>query len=152
MQRHVRVKAILGGLAIAGGAGIASVAVLPSSPALGFYSPPLLLRIHVGSPATLIARGAAVKVHLRYDCAGTQTAYVTVNVTERVKGRNIAAGSESATVKCANAGRTVRVAVAAQSGGKAFEKGVAFAQADIFGCAPSFCANQPNERTIKIVR
>jgi hypothetical protein len=152
MQRHVKVKAILGALAIAGGAGIASVAVLPSSPALGFYSPPLLLRIHVGSPATLIARGAAVKVHLRFDCAGTQTANVTVNVTERVRGRNIAAGSGFAQVKCADASRTVRVAVTAQAGGKAFEKGVAFAYADLFGCAPSFCANQPDQRTIKIVR
>jgi hypothetical protein len=152
MLRYVKVKAILGALAIAGGAGIASVAVLPSSPALGFYSPPLLLRIHVGSPATLIARGAAVNVHLRYDCAGTQTAQVTVNLTERVRGRNIAAGSEFVQVNCANARRTVRVAVAAQSGGKAFQKGVAFAQADIFGCAPRFCADQPTQRTIKIVR
>ena len=57
MQRHMKVKAALAALAITGGAAVAVIG--PASPALGFFSPPLLLEIHVNSPATLVAKGAA---------------------------------------------------------------------------------------------
>ena len=43
MQRHMKVKAALAALAITGGAAVAVVG--PASPALGFFSPPLLLEI-----------------------------------------------------------------------------------------------------------
>ncbi len=45
MQRHMKVKAALAALAITGGAAVAAIG--PASPALGFFSPPLLLEIHV---------------------------------------------------------------------------------------------------------
>ena len=74
MQRFLRGKKTLAGLAIAGGAAIAAVG--SAAPALGFFSPPLLLQIHVNTPATLVAKGAGANVTVQIQCAGAQTASV----------------------------------------------------------------------------
>jgi hypothetical protein len=106
MQRHMKVKTALAGLAIAGGAAVAALA--PASPALGFFSPPLLLEIHVNSPATLVAKGASADVNLQIECAGARTAFVSVSLTERA-GSQIATGFGSTQIGCTNANQTVHV-------------------------------------------
>ena len=81
MLRFLLGKKALAGLAIAGGAALAAVG--SAAPALGFFSPPLLLQIHVKSPATLVAKGAGAKVTVKIQCAGAKTATVRVKLTER---------------------------------------------------------------------
>jgi hypothetical protein len=146
MQRHMKVKTALAALAIAGGA--AAAAIGSASPALGFFSPPLLLEIHVNSPATLIAKGASADVSVQIECAGTQTAFVDVSLTERA-GSEIATGFGSTQVGCTNANQTIHVIVTAQSG-KAFKKGTAVANGSIFACAPRFCGSEQDQRTITL--
>jgi hypothetical protein len=146
MLRFLRGKKALAGLAIAGGAAIAAVA--PAAPALGFFSPPLLLEIQANSPATLVAKGAGADVTLQIQCAGARTAFVDVSLTER-SGSQIASGFGSAQVGCTN--QTVLVHVIAQPG-RVFKKGTAIADAFISGCSsrPRFCGSQEDVRTINI--
>ena len=134
-------------VAIAGGAVIA--AIVPASPAVGFFSPPLLLEIHINSPGTLVAKGAGVNVPLTIECAGTTTASVNVSLTERV-GSATAQGFGSAQVGCTNSNENITVLVTA-SGGKAFKKGSAIATASIFACTERFCGSEQDQRTIQIV-
>jgi hypothetical protein len=148
MQRHMKVKTALAALAIAGGA--AAAAAGPASPALGFFSPPLLLEIHVNSPAALIAKGAGADVSVQIECAGARTAFVNVSLTQRA-GSQIATGSGSTEVGCTNANQTVHVIVTAQPG-KAFKKGTAIADGVISACTPSFsvCGSEQDQRTIAL--
>lgn len=150
MQRHMKIKTTLAALAIAGGA--AAAALGPASPALGFFSPPLLLEIHVNSPATLVAKGASADVSVQIECAGARTASVNVSLTERA-GSEIATGFGSTEIGCTNANQTVHVLVTAQSG-KAFKKGTAVADGSIFACTPDFrvCGSEQDQRTIDLVR
>ena len=148
MLRFLRGKKALAGLAIAGGAAIAAVA--PAAPALGFFSPPLLLQIQANSPATLVAKGAGVDVTLQIQCAGARTAFVDLSLTER-SGSQIASGFGSAQIACTN--QAVLVHVIAQPG-RVFKKGTAIADAFISGCSskPRFCGSQEDVRTINIAK
>ena len=151
MQRFLRGKKALAGLAIVGGAAIAAVA--PAAPALGFFSPPLLLQIHVNSPATLVAKGAGADVTLQIECAGARTAFVDVSLTER-SGSQIASGFGSAQVGCTNQNQTVLVHVTAQSG-RVFKKGTGIADGFISACTssrPRFCGSEEDQRTIDIAK
>ncbi len=149
MQRHMKVKAALAAVAIAGGAAVATVG--SAGPALGFFSPPLLLEIHVNSPATLVAKGAAANVVVQVECSGASTAFVSVNLTERA-GSAIASGSGSTEIGCTtNANQNVLVLVTAQPG-KAFKKGTAVASGFISACTPNFrvCGSEQDQRTIQL--
>ena len=121
-----------------------------AAPALGFFSPPLLLQIHVNTPATLVAKGAGADVTVQIQCAGAQTATVSVSLTER-SGSQVATGSGSALVGCTNQNQTVLVPVTAPSG-KVFKKGTAIANGVISACAtkPRFCGSEEDQRTIAI--
>lgn len=149
MQRHVKVKAALAALAITGGAAVATVG--SAGPALAFFSPPLLLEIHVNSPATLVAKGAGVDVSVQFECSGASTAFVNVNLTERA-GSAIASGYGSTEVGCTNTSQTVLVLVTAQPG-KAFKKGTAVANGSISACTPDFsvCGSEQDQRTISLI-
>ena len=150
MQRFLRGKKALAGLAIAGGAAIAAVG--PAAPALGFFSPPLLLQIHVNTPATLIAKGAGANVTVQIQCAGAQTATVNVSLTER-SGSQIASGSGSTLVGCTNQNQTVLVHVTAQPG-RVFKKGTGIADGFISACASNakFCGSEEDQHTIDIAK
>jgi hypothetical protein len=150
MQRHMKVKAALAALAITGGAAVAALG--PASPALGFFSPPLLLEIHVNSPATLVAKGASADVNVQIECAGARTASVDVSLTQRA-GSEIATGFGSTEIGCTNANQTIHVLVTAQPG-KAFKKGTAVANGFISACTPNFsvCGNEQDQRTIALGR
>jgi len=122
-----------------------------AAPALGFFSPPLLLQIHVNSPGTLVAKGAGVDLALQIECAGARTASLDVSLTER-SGSQIASGFGSAQVGCTN--QTVLVHVIAQPG-RAFKKGTGIADAFIFACTsskPRFCGSEEDVRTINIAK
>jgi hypothetical protein len=121
-----------------------------AAPALGFFSPPLLLEIHVNSPATLVAKGAGADLTVQIECAGARSAFVDVSLTER-SGSQIASGFGSTQVGCTNQNQTVLVHVTAQSG-KVFKKGTGIADGFISACAtkPKFCASEQDQGTIAI--
>jgi hypothetical protein len=126
-------------------------AVVPTPPAVAFFSPPLLLDVRVLSPATLIAKGAAVSVPVEVTCAGGQFAEVSVSVSQRV-GSGTATGFASDDVPCTGQRETTSVTVLPDSGSNAFRKGTGFARAVIFGCTERFCGSETDSRTISIVR
>jgi hypothetical protein len=118
-----------------------------SGPAVAFFSGGLFLDVQVGSPATLVARGAAVDVPLEVTCNAT-FADVSVNVTQR-SGSGVAQGFGSTGVGCTGSGQQVVVRVQA-FGGKPFKQGTAVASAEIFGCRPNICGNETDSETIDI--
>jgi len=146
----MKVKTAVVALALAGGA--AAAALGPAGPALGFFSPPLLLEIHVNSPAPLVAKGAGVNVIVQVECAGARTADVFVRLTQRA-GSEIATGFGSTEIGCTNANQTVLVLVTAEPG-KAFKKGTAVATGNISACTPNFrvCGGEQDQRTIALGR
>lgn len=132
--------------AIAAGVGFAVVG--PEGPAVAFFSPPLLLQIHVES-GTVIAKGAAVDVTFQVECAGARQAFVNVNLVERFS-KEIANSYGSTRVVCTDSPQTVVVQVVAQA--VPFKPGITLAQSDIFGCARRFCADQTDSEIIKLVK
>lgn len=147
MIRSNRIKAAVAAVTVTGATTAAML--IPGSPAVAFSSGGLVLDIVVQSPAHLIAKGAAVGVPVQYTCYGTDNASLGVTVTERVSGGAIAAGSGSlSNLLCTGEIQTVTLDITA-SGSRAFAKGVAFANGNIFGCS-SFCGQQSDNRTITI--
>ena len=128
----------------------AAVAALigPVSSAVGFFSPPLSLDVRINSPATLVARGAAVDVPLDVVCTSRQ-AEVFVQVRQRA-GSAIAQGDAFREITCEGDIQQITVTVFA-NGGKAFKKGTAVAEAQIFGCI-GFCGLETDTSEIQIAR
>jgi hypothetical protein len=142
-----RAKAAVIGGALAGGVTLALLS--PSSPALAFDSGGLHLALTVQSPATLIARGAAVDVPVDVNC-NAQSAYLDVQLTERV-GSRIASGYGYVQVACTGSPQRVLVRVIA-SAGKAFSRGTALANANLGGCRENTCGGEASSVTIKITK
>jgi hypothetical protein len=146
MKPTRRLKMVAAALAI--GVGGAVAAIGPAQPAVAFFSGPLLLDVQVESPATLVARGAAVRVPIEFTCTSTE-ASIGVTVTEAVGG-NVAKGSAFTTATCTGKSQRLAVAVTATAGGKAFTKGEAFGEAVVAGCADATCGIENDEEVIKI--
>jgi hypothetical protein len=128
-------------------AGTALAILGPASPAVGFFSPPLLLDVQVQPTGTLVARGAAVETRIEVTCAGAEYAYLSVGVTQRV-GSEVASGFTSNRIGCYQQ-QTLLVLVTAGPG-KAFKKGTAVADAEIYSCAPSVCGIETDAATITL--
>jgi hypothetical protein len=122
-------------------------------PAVAFFSGGLFLDVHVESPASLVARGAAVDVPLEVTCNASRETFVSVTVTQHA-GSGVAQGSGSTSVGCTGSGQQIRVRVQATSGGKTFKQGSAVASAEIFGCTSNFsvCGDETDSQTIAIQR
>lgn len=138
-MRTTKTKVAVIGVALSGSV---AVALSTASPALAFLSGGLHLQAAASSPATLLARGAAMDVPVSVECNAIQPAFVDVNVTQRL-GSEIATGFGSAQVGCTGGRQDVLIRVTANSG-KAFAKRDAVATAVISGCTETFCAaSQP---------
>lgn len=154
-----KVRVILVGLVVAVG-GAAAVALGPAGLAVGQSSPPTVgqssptiqEQIQVGSPGTLVAKGAGVDVSVTASCSGqfVESATISINLTETVKN-GVATGYGGAGIDCTGTAQTTEVLVIAGSG-KAFKKGTAIANATINACTVdlSFCASTPATPTITI--
>jgi hypothetical protein len=129
---------------------VAVVAVLigPVGSAVGFFSRGLTLDLQVQSPATILSRGAAIDVPVQVVCTSHQ-ADLYVQVTQRA-GSEIARGSAYKLVTCEGDLQQVHVIVAADAG-KAFKKGTAVAEAEIFGCL-RICGSETNTATIDLAK
>ena len=137
-MRVNRTKAAMVGTVLAGGA---ALAVLGSSaPAVAFDSGGLHLEVTPLSPATLVARGAAVDVPIDVDC-NASFADMHVQVTERVGGHT-ATGQTDVAVACNGGHQRLLIRVPASSG-KPFSKGQAVVTAQLFGCTSTGTCGQP---------
>lgn len=146
MRTKLRIRVATAVVAILLGGLLALFAT--SGPAVAFFSGGLFLDVQVKSPATLVARGAAVQVPLEVTCNATGTAFVQVTVTQK-SGSGVAQGSGSTQVGCTGSGEQVTVLVQA-TGGKAFKQGTAVATAEIFGCNATTCGSETDSATIDI--
>jgi hypothetical protein len=149
MRSRLRTKVAAGALAVVAG-GVLALFV-SGGPAVAFFSGGLFLDVQVQSPATLVARGAAVDVPLEVTCnARPGTSSVFVTVTQKA-GSGVAQGSGSTSVGCTGSGQQILVRVQA-SGAKTFKQGTAVATADIFGCTQNFsvCGDETDSEVITI--
>jgi hypothetical protein len=146
MRTRLRAKVAAAVVAIAAGAVLALFVV--GGPAVAFFSGGLFLDVQVQSPASLVARGAAVDVALEVTCNATPSADVFVTVTQK-SGSGVAQGFGSTSVGCTGSGQRIIVRVRA-SGAKAFKTGTAVADAEIFGCRPNVCGSETDSEVITI--
>lgn len=132
-------------VAVAGAAVLASV--LPGSADVAAQSPSVGA-VRVESPATLEARGAAVKVSVTVVCTPGQYAYVGIELVQRAGGA-IARGGDSANIQSCT-GQAQTVVLDALAYDEPFRKGVTWARAYLN------TSGQPStlydEREIEIVR
>ena len=129
-----------------------SFAVLaPAGPAVAFSSGGLFLDVQVEEPAHLVARGAAVDVPLEITCNASFPVEVFVTVTQRVS-KGVAAGSGFESFGCTGSGQDVTVRVTASPFGKAFIRGNAVIEAQIFGCRPNICGEETDSETVQLRR
>jgi hypothetical protein len=152
MKTRLRARLAVAVVAILAGSVLALFAT--TGPAVAFFSGGLFLDVQVESPARLVAGGASVDVPVEITCnARPGTSTVTVSVTQRV-GKGIAGGTNTVNVACAGSGQNIVVRVRATVGGKAFQRGSAVADAEIFGCTADFstCGNETDSEEISIRR
>ena len=124
----------------------------PAGPAVAFSSGGLFLDVQVEEPAHLVARGAAVDVPLEITCGGVRgTVDVYVTVTQRVS-KGVAAGFGYASFGCTGGGQDVTVRVKADPSGKAFIRGNAVIEAEIFGCGTRICGSETDSETVQLRR
>src|SRR5512132_1704344 len=148
MRTKLRTRAAAAMVAIVLGGLLALFAT--SGPAVAFFSGGLFLDVQVGSPARLVARGAAVDVPLEVTCSGTSSADVFVSVTQK-SGSGVAEGFGFTSVGCTGSGQQVVVRVQA-SGGKTFKQGTAVATAFVDGCNNVTCGSERDSEVIQIQR
>jgi hypothetical protein len=149
MIRVSKVKAAIAAVTVAGAT--AAAVAIPASPAVAFSSGGLVLDIVVQSPAQLIAKGAAVAVPVEYTCLGAfpETVSVSVSLTERVGGNDVAFGGGSLVNPVCTGEIQSATINATPEAGKVFRKGDAFAQGFVFGCA-DVCGQDTDAKTIAI--
>ena len=148
MRTKLRTRAAAAVVAILLGGLLALFAT--SGPAVAFFSGGLFLDVQVGSPAHLVARGAAVDVPVEVTCNATGTADVFVRVTQK-SGSGVAQGFGSTSVGCTGSGQQITIRAQAE-GGKTFKQGTAVASAEIFGCGTRVCGNETDSEVIAIQR
>jgi hypothetical protein len=132
-------------------AALALALLAPAGPAVAFSSGGLFLDVQVESPGRLVAGGAAVDVPLEVTCNASGPVDVFVTVTQRV-GRGVAAGFGFASFGCTGSGQDVTVRVRADSAGKAFIRGRAVADAEVFGCRPNICGSETDSEELPLRR
>ena len=147
MRTKLRTKIAAAVIAIALGGLLALFA--SSGPAVAFFSGGLFLDVQVESPASLVARGAAVDVPLEVTCnARPGTTDLFVSVSQKA-GSGVAQGFGSTSVGCTGSGQQITVRVQA-SGGKTFKQGTAVANAEVFGCNNVTCGSETDSQVIQL--
>jgi hypothetical protein len=142
-RKRLRVVVLVALVSIAGLAAFGPAGLPVADSSVG-----AVLDVQVGSPAKLVARGAAVTVPVNILCIGTRSAFVSVQVTERV-GSRIAQGSTGDQVRCTGTIQPLTVTVPATA--NAFKKGTASVNARIEFC--EFCGGGTTaSATVPVVR
>lgn len=132
-------------------AGIAAASAMPLQSAVAASSPPTpYYNYAIQSPATLVARGAALDVPVQVTCfGGAQAFQVSLQVTQRINGGRVASGYGFVqTPACDGFPHVVTARVTANQ--NAFKAGQAFASSDGYICSPLGCASVHDEAQIDI--
>jgi hypothetical protein len=144
-RRHLigRVAAVV---ALVAGAAVAST--LPAGADVSVMSPPVA-GLQIGSPATLLARGAAVSVPITVLCAPGGEGFLQVEVTER-SGGNVATGFAFVDgITCTGTFQTINVVVTAS--GEPFRHGTALVSARFVVCDFG-CLEATAQQEVKVTR
>ena len=143
--RHPAALALLVGAALA--------ALVPVGSAVALDSPPSDMPfVQVQSPASLLARGAAVSVPVTYRCAaGEQRIEISVRVVQR-SGSETTSGEGSANLPCGSPGSVQEATVTVVADGRVFKKGAAVGSARAFTCGFGFCDTIADSREIMVTR
>jgi hypothetical protein len=137
------------------GAGGTLAALAPAGPAVAEESPPFVVDVEVGSPATLLARGIAVNVPVEFTCPSDAAyASVSVSIAERV-GNQIVRGSGYFNPDCTGQPETQQVLVQPYAydgydGGTTFRPGPALATASIWAYSADWWTYDNDEDTEEI--
>ncbi|HVK26576.1 MAG TPA: hypothetical protein VM677_34945 [Actinokineospora sp.] len=148
MNRAKKFKAVLAGAIVAGGT--VAAFLLPGTAAVADQSGSLSLSVTVEPNATLLARGAAADVQIEFTCNSGGSAYLSVELTQRAGGKEVATGYGSTQVGCT--GQPQRTIMSVTANGNVFSKGEAFAAAGISSCGVMGCGNAYDERVIQLNR
>lgn len=124
-------------------AGGLTAAVLPSSSAVAFLSPPAKWKVEVQSPALLVSNGAAADVTVEVTCPAGEAGVVHVALSQG-KGKKGVSGSDLERVSCNGATRLIHLVVGAEPTKRSWQKGSALADAELFGCN-YFCDKQDSD-------
>ena len=149
MRTQLRTRASAVAVAILAGVVLALTAT--SGQAVAFFSGGLFLDVQVGSPARLVAGGAAVDVPVEITCNAQDTVFVEVTVTQR-SGAGVAGGTRFTNVSCAGSGQQFLIRVPASPAGKPFRRGTAVVDAAVFGCLPTICGSETDSEVVSIRR
>lgn len=145
-----RFKAAASAVTVAGA--VVAAIVVPATTAVAYNSGGLVLDVRVQSPATLIARGAAVAVPVAYTCSGaSQYTTLYVSVSQRVGGNASATGEESVRPLTCNGEIHDIVVEVPATGGEAFVRGEAYVRGHINDCY-NFCGDEYDSRTVTFQR
>ncbi|MEU8423577.1 hypothetical protein AB0C15_22145 [Micromonospora sp. NPDC048835] len=102
--------------------------------------------------AKLVARGVAVDITLTINCDAGRSGGVELSLRQR-SGNNVAYGSSSTPLTCTGAAQAVTGRVYAETGGFAFNRGVALATAIIGLCSEVECDYSPRfEDEVRVTR
>lgn len=143
-SRHPSVLALLVGAAVA--------VLLPASTAIALHSGPQAMAVTVQSPATLLARGAALEVSVAYSCPSGGSGFLDLTVTQR-SGSEIVSGWDSRQVSCTGSTEVVRIVVTPRTGGRAFKKAPVVVEAELFSCGGAYvCGSVTDSREIDVTR
>jgi len=121
-----RTRALAAAAALAAGGSL-----IAASPAVAYYSPPLIMVAEPQSPARLVAGGAAIDVTVEYSCTATDGMSLSLDVAQKV-GRKVATGYAYDYVTCNR--RTQKTVLRVKSTGTAFGRGKAAVTTELSGC------------------
>lgn len=139
--------AVIGGVLAAGAA---LTLLSPSSPALAYDSDGLYLHLAAQSPATLVARGAAVDLFVDVTCNSRSPAHLETVVNERV-GNKIVSGNGYTRFECTGSRQRVAVRVVSSTMSP-FARGTAVATSNLYGCMETTCGQETDDATIEITK
>lgn len=130
-------------------AGAAGAFALPAGADVSILSPPVAA-VQVGSPATLVARGAAVSVPVVTVCAPGGSGFLILEVVEAVGGDVARGVTFVEPISCTGTFQTINVVVTAE--GERFRKGVGFASAEFTVFDSTGTLSSDDQREIRIER
>lgn len=127
-------------------------ALSAANPAVAFFSGGLFLDVQVGSPARLVAKGAAMDVPLELTCNAAGGVFLQMSVTQR-SGSSVAQGfTFRENVACSGSGQQIVVRVSPSVAGKVFRQGSAVVEAEVFGCRAGVCGSESDSEVIDVQR
>lgn len=110
----------------------AAAVLLPSSAAVAYVSPPLVLQAQAQSPARLVAHGAAVDVSVEYSCTADYMS-ISLQLTQRAGNHIVTGSGYTSSVLCDGATHLSVIRLSASSSDRPFKAGEAATTTSFWG-------------------